>query len=94
MNITLLVNNKGAISVSNQITPKNIIDIRSIRLPGIVSNSKPGGGTTDYIVEMLYNAKENQDYICFLNVGARLPEEYSKLFETSKSIEFKIIRNP
>ena len=52
---------------------KNIIDIRSIRLPGIVSNSKPGGGTTDYIVEMLYNAKENQDYICFLNSDTQLP---------------------
>ena len=52
---------------------KNIIDIRSIRFPGIVSNSKPGGGTTDYIVEMLYNAKENQDYICFLNSDTQLP---------------------
>jgi len=52
---------------------KNIIDIRSIRFPGIVSNSKPGGGTTDYIVEMLYNAKENQDYICFLNSDTHLP---------------------
>jgi len=52
---------------------KNIIDIRSIRFPGIVSNSKPGGGTTDYIVEMLYNAKENQDYICFLNCDTQLP---------------------
>ena len=52
---------------------KNIIDIRSIRFPGIVSNTKPGGGTTDYIVEMLYNAKENQDYICFLNSDTQLP---------------------
>ena len=52
---------------------KNIIDIRSIRFPGIVSNSKPGGGTTDYIVEMLYNAKENQDYICFMNSDTQLP---------------------
>ena len=52
---------------------KNIIDIRSIRFPGIVSNSKPGGGTTDYIVEMLYNAKENLDYICFLNSDTQLP---------------------
>jgi len=52
---------------------KNIIDIRSIRFPGIVSNSKPGGGTTDFIVEMLYNAKENQDYICFLNSDTQLP---------------------
>ncbi len=52
---------------------KNIIDIRSIRFPGIVSNTKPGGGTTDYIVEMLYNAKENQDYICFLKSDTHLP---------------------
>ena len=52
---------------------KNLLDIRSIRFPGIVSNSKPGGGTTDYIVEMLYSAKQKKDYTCFLKENTTLP---------------------
>ena len=52
---------------------KNIIDIRSIRFPGIVSNTKPGGGTTDYIVDMLFKAKNNENYTCFLNSETFLP---------------------
>ena len=52
---------------------KNLLDIRSIRFPGIVSNSKPGGGTTDYIVEMLYNAKQKKSYTCFLKENTYLP---------------------
>ena len=52
---------------------KNLLDIRSIRFPGIVSNSKPGGGTTDYIVEMLYCAKQKKNYTCFLKDDTILP---------------------
>ena len=52
---------------------KNLLDIRSIRFPGIVSNSKPGGGTTDYIVEMLFSAKSNESYSCFLKSDTYLP---------------------
>ena len=59
--------------VMNYFNYKNLLDIRSIRLPGIVSNSKPGGGTTDYIVEMLYNAKQKKSYTCFLKENTCLP---------------------
>tara|TARA_Y100001970_G_scaffold101547_1_gene127542 strand:- start:1049 stop:1972 length:924 start_codon:yes stop_codon:yes gene_type:complete len=52
---------------------KNLIDIRSIRFPGIVSNSEPGGGTTDYIIDMLYHAKKEKNYTCFLKENAFLP---------------------
>ena len=52
---------------------KNIIDIRSIRFPGIVSNSKPGGGTTDYIVDMLFSAAKKKDFTCFLKNDTVLP---------------------
>ena len=57
----------------NYFNSKNLLDIRSIRFPGIVSNSKPGGGTTDYIVEMLYNAKQKKSYTCFLKENTYLP---------------------
>ena len=52
---------------------KNIIDIRSLRFPGIVSNSKPGGGTTDYIVDMLFSAAKKKDFTCFLKNDTVLP---------------------
>ena len=52
---------------------KNILDIRSLRYPGIVSASKPGGGTTDYIVEMLYCGLNNEKYICSLKKDRILP---------------------
>ena len=52
---------------------KNIIDIRSIRFPGIVSNSKPGGGTTDYIVDMLFSAAKKKNFTCFLKNDTVLP---------------------
>ena len=57
----------------NYFNSKNLLDIRSIRFPGIVSNSKPGGGTTDYIVDMLYSAKQNKSYSCFLKENTYLP---------------------
>lgn len=52
---------------------KKLLDIRSLRYPGIASASKPGGGTTDYIVEMLYSALSNKKYTCFLNKNNNLP---------------------
>ena len=52
---------------------RNIIDIRSLRFPGIVSNSKPGGGTTDYIIDMLFSAAKKKDFTCFLKNDTVLP---------------------
>jgi nucleoside-diphosphate-sugar epimerase len=53
------------------------VDIRGIRLPGVISNvSPPGGGTTDYAVEMFYAAIKNQEYNCFLKPDSTLPMIY------------------
>lgn len=53
------------------------VDYRSLRYPGVVSaNSLPGGGTTDYAVDMLRAAATNQPYHCFLGPHQRLPMMY------------------
>ena len=52
---------------------KGLMDIRSIRYPGVVSSTEPGGGTTDYVVEMLQSAKENKPYTCPLRKDTVLP---------------------
>ena len=53
------------------------LDVRSLRYPGLVSHkTAPGGGTTDYAVDMLARAAAGEDYTCFLEPGARLPMMY------------------
>jgi nucleoside-diphosphate-sugar epimerase len=53
------------------------LDVRSLRYPGLVSyKTAPGGGTTDYAVDMFYAAAEGRDYTCFLEPDARLPMMY------------------
>jgi nucleoside-diphosphate-sugar epimerase len=53
------------------------LDIRCVRYPGLISNStKPGGGTTDYAVEIFYDAVKGKSYQCFVRANTVLPMMY------------------
>jgi len=50
------------------------VDVRSLRYPGLISwKTLPGGGTTDYAIEIYHEALKKASYTCFVNKDVKLP---------------------
>ena len=63
--------------LANYYYEKFNLDIRGVRFPGIISyKTPPGGGTTDYAVEIFHEALKSRQYTCFLREDSTLPMMY------------------
>jgi len=63
--------------LGNYYAEKKGLDVRGIRLPGVISwKREPTAGTTDYAVDIFYKAILEKEYTCFLNENTRLPMIY------------------
>ena len=84
--------------ICNYFVQKYQMDIRGLRYPGLISyKAPPGGGTTDYAVEIFYQAITKKSYQCFLKPDTTLPMMYMEdairgTIELSQ-IEFKKLKN-
>lgn len=71
---------------------KHGLDVRSLRYPGLIGyKSKPGGGTTDYAVEIFRKAIETGKYESFLNADTYLPMMY---MEDAVNATIKVMEAP
>jgi len=68
------------------------VDVRSIRYPGLISwSSPPGGGTTDYAIDIFYKAPSEKKYDCFLSSETKIPMMY---MEDAIATTIQIMQSP
>jgi nucleoside-diphosphate-sugar epimerase len=68
------------------------VDVRSIRYPGLISwSSPPGGGTTDYAVDIFHKAISKKKYDCFLSSETKMPMMY---MDDAIAATIKIMQSP
>lgn len=71
------ITKKAGEDLGNYYFQKYGVDVRGIRYPGLISyQSLPGGGTTDYAVDIFHKAVAGESFECFLKAETRLPMMY------------------
>ena len=64
------------------------VDTRSVRFPGIISNvTPPGGGTTDYAVDIFYSAVKGEKFVCPVKAGTYMIKKHMPDFEMAYEID-------